>query len=95
MPAPVAGMAHPTYQDLLDENPRFAQENRQLRQENQRLRDENRQLRLRVDALEAQVLKPTQLLEQAQRATKRQAVPFSKGPPKENPRPKARQGLRH
>jgi hypothetical protein len=35
------------------------------------------------------------LLEQAQRATKRQAVPFSKGPPKENPRPKARQGLRH
>ena len=72
-------MAQPTYQDLLDEN-------RQLRQENQRLRDENRQLRLRDDALEAQVLKLTQLLEQAQRATKRQAAPFSKGPPKENPK---------
>ena len=58
MPTGVARMAQPTYQDLLDEN-------RQLRQENQRLRDENRQLRLRVDALEAQVLKLTQLLEQA------------------------------
>lgn len=72
-------MAQPTYQNLLDEN-------RQLRQENQRLRDENRQLRMRVDALETQVLKLTQLLEQTQRAGKRQAAPFSKGPPKENPK---------
>jgi transposase len=72
-------MAQPTYQELLDEN-------RQLRQENQRLREENRQLHLRVDALEAQVLKLTQLVEQAQRAGKRQAAPFSKGPPKDNPK---------
>jgi transposase len=68
----VVTMAQPTYQNLLDEN--------------QRLREENRQLRLRVDTLEAQVRKLTALLEQAQRTGKRQAAPFSKGTPKQDPK---------
>jgi transposase len=72
-------MAQPTYQNLFDEN-------RRLREENRQLREENRQLRIRVDTLEAQVLKLTTLLEQAQRTGKRQAAPFSKGTPKQDPK---------
>jgi transposase len=49
-----------------------ARENRRLRQETQRLRDDNARLK--------------GLLEQARRAGKRQAAPFSKGPPKAAPR---------
>lgn len=49
-----------------------ARENRRLRQENQRLRDENTRLK--------------GLLDQARRAGKRQAAPFSKGPPTAAPR---------
>ena len=78
-------MAQPTYQNLLDENQRLREETRHLRQE-------NRQLRMRVDALETQVLKLTALLEQAQRTGKRQAAPFSKGPPNGNPKPPGRKG---
>jgi transposase len=72
-------MAQPTYQNLFDEN-------RRLREENRQVREENRQLRIRVDTLEAQVLKLTTLLEQAQRTGKRQAAPFSKGTPKQDPK---------
>jgi len=72
-------MVQPTYQNLFDEN-------RRLREENRHLREENQQLRIRVDTLEAQVLKLTTLLEQAQRTGKGQAAPFSKGTPKQNPK---------
>lgn len=65
-------MARPTYDELL--------------RENQRLRDENKKLQQRVAALEAQVHRLTQLLEQSQRSNKRQAGPFSKGPPKLDPK---------
>jgi transposase len=43
------------------------------------------QLRQRVAELEARVAALTQQLQEAQRAGKRQAAPFSKGPPKPNP----------
>jgi len=43
-------------------------------------------LRQRVADLEAQLARLTRLLEQSQRAGKRQAAPFSKGPPKEQPK---------
>ena len=69
-------MAQPTYQNLIYEN--------------RRLREENRQLRLRVDTLEAQVRKLTAWLEQAQRTGKRQPAPFSKGTPKQDPKPPGR-----
>lgn len=72
-------MGQPTYQDLLEEN-------RQLREENRQLRDENRRLRMRVETLEAQVRKLTTLLEQALRTGKRQAAPFSKATPKQDPK---------
>jgi len=45
-----------------------------------------RALQLRVAELEAQVERLTRLLERQQRAGKRQAAPFAKGPPKPNPK---------
>ncbi len=74
-------MAQPTYQNLMDEN--------------QRLREENRRLRMRVDTLETQVRKLTALLEQAPRTGKRQAAPFSKGTPKQHPKPPGRESGEH
>lgn len=60
----------------------LAQENQQLRQENQRLRRE-------LDQAKAD-------LEVARRAGKRQAAPFSKGPPKTQPkRPGRKRGAAH
>jgi transposase len=48
------------------------------------------ELEARVVELEAQVQRLTHLLEQATRASKRQAVPFSKGEPKRDPKPPGR-----
>ncbi|MDO8629838.1 MAG: hypothetical protein Q7R41_05045 [Phycisphaerales bacterium] len=48
------------------------------------------ELERRIAELEAQVQRLTQLLEQATRATKRQAAPFSKGEPKTSPKPPGR-----
>ena len=47
---------------------------------------ENKRLRRRVAELEALVDRLTGQMEQALRATKRQAAPFSKGPPKDRPK---------
>jgi transposase len=44
----------------------------------------------RIEALEADNRKLRGLLEEARRAGKRQAAPFSKGPPKQDPRPPGR-----
>jgi transposase len=44
------------------------------------------ELQRRISELESQLATLTQQLEQAQRAGKRQAAPFSKGPPKPDPR---------
>lgn len=52
----------------------------------QQLLAENRRLSRRVAELEAQVRQLTAQLQEALRANKRQAAPFSKGPPKDNPK---------
>ncbi len=51
---------------------------------------ENQHLRQRVAELEGQLRQLTAQLQEALRATKRQAAPFSKGPPKANPNPPGR-----
>ena len=51
----------------------------------EQLRDDNQRLRDRVAQLEAQVRQLTAQLQEVMRATKRQAAPFSKGPPKDPP----------
>lgn len=64
---------------VLEELQQLRAQVEQLRQENQRLRRDNERLRRELDEARAG-------LDQAQRQSKRQAAPFSKGPPK--PRPK-------
>ncbi len=48
------------------------------------------ELEAQVAALTAQVEKLTKLLEEKTRSGKRQAAPFSKGPPKAQPKPPGR-----
>ena len=74
-----ARMARPTYEQLLDI---IAAKDRQIAQLEARihkLEAENAGLRSRVTHFE-------RLLEKATRDGKRQAAPFSKGPPKEKPK---------
>src|SRR6266545_710364 len=60
-----------------------------LRQENERLRQENERLQRELEAARAS-------LDQAQRQSKRQAAPFSKGPPKPQPKtPGRKSGKAH
>lgn len=72
-------MAEPACQKLLAENAR-------LRRENAALRGENKLLCRRVATLEARVQQLTRLFDEALRKAKRQAAPFSKGPPKARPK---------
>src|SRR3954469_19112615 len=68
---------------------RARQENDQLRQENERLRQENERLRQETAAARS-------AQDQATRRSKRQAAPFSKGPPKAQPkRPGRKAGTAH
>src|SRR6266516_6289631 len=61
----------------------------QLRQENERLRQDNERLQRELGQARAD-------LEQARRQSKRQAAPFSKGPPKAQPkRPERKAGTAH
>src|SRR3954454_8534968 len=65
------------------------EELQQLRAEVERLRQENERLRRELDAARAR-------LDQAQRQSKRQAAPFSKGPPKSQPKkPGRKSGKAH
>jgi len=57
-----------------------------LARELQAVRRENRWLRAEVSRLRNQVSKLKALLEEARRAAKRPAAPFSKGTPKPHPR---------
>ena len=57
-----------------------------LATENERLRAENEALRQRLAELEAVIAQMKAELEEAERAGKRQAAPFSKGPAKANPK---------
>jgi transposase len=69
-------------QDLRALVERLLQDNQRLRQDNERLRDELRELRSNLD--------------QANRQAKRQAAPFSKGPPKPQPKkPGRKSGSAH
>jgi transposase len=69
-------------QELRAEVERLRQENEHLRRENERLRREFEEARARLD--------------QAQRQSKRQAAPFSKGPPQSQPkRPGRKSGPAH
>lgn len=59
-------------------------------QEIERLRAENDRLRRRVAELEDRIADLEKKLDKALRGQKRQTAPFSKGPPKENPKPRGR-----
>ncbi len=76
-------MARPTYRQLRDEN-------HQLRAENAQLKRRVGQLESQVEQLTVQVRQLTAQLQEALRASKRQAAPFSKGPPKDHPKPPGR-----
>jgi len=70
----------------------LAIENEQLRAENAALRRRITELEEQVAKLEAELARVKGQLEEAQRAGKRQAAPFSKGPPKVNPKRPGRKG---
>jgi len=81
-------MPQPPYQQLSDEN-------RQLRAENAQLKVRVGQLEAQVEQLTVQVRQLTAQLQEALRAGKRQAAPFSKGPPKDDPKPPGRKAGPH
>jgi transposase len=83
-------MAQPTYQQLLDENRQLRAENAQLKNHVAELEARVRTLQSQVEQLTAQVRELTGQLQEALRAGKRQAAPFSKGPPKDDPKPPGR-----
>ena len=75
-------------------------ENEQLRQENEQLRRREKQLEQEREQLRQENEKLKRQLEQAQRASKRQAAPFSRGTRKQNPKTPGRKsgsayGQRH
>jgi transposase len=61
-----------------------------LVRENERLRADNEALRQQLAALQAKFDEALRLLEEARRASKRQAAPFRKAPPKPDPKPPGR-----
>jgi transposase len=63
---------------------------RNLQAENERLRVENEHLLNKVSELEGRIEKLMGIIESLQRGNKRQAAPFSKGPPKPDPKPPGR-----
>jgi transposase len=75
-------MARPTYDELLEI----------IAEQNRRIAGKDR----RIAELEARITELEKQLEEAMRARKRQSAPFSKGPPKQNPkRPGRKTGERH
>lgn len=61
-------------------------DNASLRAENTQLQRENQRLQRQVQRLEIRLQEVTRRLDDAQRKGKRQAAPFSKGPPKKRPK---------
>jgi len=74
-------MAQPSYEEL--------------RAENAHLRQRVAALEAQVEPLQAQVRQLAAQLQEAQRASKRQAAPFSKGPPKDPPATPGRKSGEH
>ena len=75
-------------------------ENEQLRKENEQLRQQREQLEQERERLRQENERLKRQLEEAQRASKRQAAPFSRGRRKPNPKPPGRKsgtayGQRH
>jgi hypothetical protein len=88
-PVPVPASVLADLNDLRFKVGRLSQDNERLRQENERLRQENERLQRERDQARAD-------LEQARRQSKRQAAPFSKGPPKPQPKkPGRKRGAAH
>lgn len=74
---------------LVEELQKLRAENERLQGENERLQGENQRLQEQLDQAKAD-------LDAARRAGKRQAAPFSKGPPKAHPRrPGRKRGAAH
>ena len=69
----------------------LALENERLRAENAALRERVAELEEVVAQLKAELERLKGQLEEAERVGKRQAAPFSKGPPKANPKRPGRQ----
>ncbi len=76
MSDPIHTEQRPTYEELAAEN--------------EALKAENARLRRRIAELEATVEELRRQIEEIRRSNKRQAAPFSKGDPKENPKPPGR-----
>ncbi len=83
-------MAQPTYRQLVDENAQLRAENAQLKRHVGQLQTQVETFPAKIGALQEQVRQLTAQLQQALRAGKRQASPFSKGPPKDKPKPPGR-----
>lgn len=82
-------MAEASRDELLAENERLRQ---QLAERDRRVD----QLQNSIEQLQGTLLELRQRLDQAERAAKRQAAPFSKGPPQEHPKtPGRKRGRRH
>ncbi len=78
-------MAQPTYEQLRNTIGEKDRQVARLEAQNRRLEARNRQLEAHVVRLEARVAQLEQFVDKTTRASKRQAAPFSKGPPKEKP----------
>src|SRR5512142_913430 len=81
---------------VLEELQQLRAQVEQLRQENERLHQENERLRQENERLQRELEGARVGLDQAQRQSKRQAAPFSKGPPKPQPKkPGRKSGKAH
>ncbi len=80
---------------LQAENRKLKATLRRLRTENHALRGDKASLEAQVAALQRRVDELQVALEQAQRQAKRQAAPFSKGPPKAHPQKRGRKAGAH
>jgi len=86
--------------NLLRRLEQVERENRLLRQQLQRALEENERLKREHARLRQEIERLRRQLEEALRAAKRQAAPFSRGQPKPNPKPPGRKagpdyGRRH
>ena len=81
---------------VLEELQQLRAQVEQLRQEHERLRQEHERLRQENERLQRELEGARAGLDQAQRQSKRQAAPFSKGPPKPQPKtPGRKSGTAH
>ena len=79
-------MAEPTYPQLLGIMAAKDRQIAQLQAHDRQLETRVRQLEAQNAGLQARIVQLERLLETATRHGKRQAAPFSKGPPKDKPR---------